>query len=961
MNSIFTDYKEKFEEKSQEVMTLQEYLELCKEDPLSYASAAERMLKAIGTPTVKDTADDMRLARIFLNRKINIYPAFAEFYGMEKTVESIVGFFKHAAQGLEERKQILYLLGPVGGGKSSLAEKLKSLMEKIPFYTLAIGDDDNLELSPVFESPLGLFEPEEWADRLEDEYGIPHRYLTGLMSPWATKRLTKQLKGDISQFKVVRLTPSKLAQIAIAKTEPGDDNNQDISDLVGKVDIRKLNKFEQNDPDCYSFSGGLCRGNQGILEFVEMFKAPIKVLHPLLTATQEGNYKGTENIAAIPFHGIILAHCFSEDTELLTENGWKGIDEVQIGDSIATLNKSYGIIEYQPALHKYEENYVGDMHHMKSSCADHLVTPNHKMIYESYGNYKQLEARDFYIKGAKIPVSGITEKLDWDFYANDDEIRFHTQCITDGSIYYEQIKNNTYNYRFHLKKQRKIDRLINLLQKLDFDFKISDVDDKGAIHIYVKNIDKKFGKFLSVEHKQMSPRQFSVMLKEWSYTDGSYSSSRTEDHFQLSTNNKFHKDFIQEMSVLSKHKTTCAISIKEGYDPVYLLHIRMNVDKVRCDNINKDVIQYSGRVWCLETENHTLVARRNGKVMITGNSNESEWQQFRNNKTNEAFLDRISIVKVPYCTRVSDESNIYNKLIRESALGNAICSPKTMEMLSQFTVLTRIHPPENSNIFSKMRIYDGENLKDTDPKAKSLQEYKDEAGVDEGMTGVSTRLAFKVLSKVFNYDEEETAANPVHLLRVLEDTIEQEQFDEDITSKYMDFLRGTLRPKYIEFLEKEIKIAYLESYSDFGQNLFDRYIDYADHWIQDKDYRDPETGEMFDRGILNNELEKIEKPAEIVNPKEYRGEVVNFCLRYRAGNDGKNPKWTSYEKLRDVVEHKMFANTEDLLPVISFGKKSTQEDERKHGDFVSRMEESGYTARQVRLLVDWYLRARKSE
>ena len=99
-----------------------------------------------------------------------------------------------------------------------------------------------------------------------------------------------------------------LRQVAITKTEPGDENNQDISSLVGKVDIRKLEHLSQNDPDAYSYSGGLCLANQGLLEFVEMFKAPIKMLHPLLTATQEGNFKGTEGFSAIPFNGVIVAH-----------------------------------------------------------------------------------------------------------------------------------------------------------------------------------------------------------------------------------------------------------------------------------------------------------------------------------------------------------------------------------------------------------------------------------------------------------------------------------------------------------------------------------------------------------------------------------------------------------------------------------------------------------------------------
>ena len=137
---------------------------------------------------------------------------------------------------------------------------------------------------------------------IEEKYGIPRRRLNGLMSPWCYKRL-EAFGGDISRFRVAKIQPSRLRQIAIAKTEPGDENNQDISSLVGKVDIRKLETFAQNDPDAYSYSGGLNRANQGILEFVEMFKAPIKMLHPLLTATQEGNYIGTENIGAIPFTG----------------------------------------------------------------------------------------------------------------------------------------------------------------------------------------------------------------------------------------------------------------------------------------------------------------------------------------------------------------------------------------------------------------------------------------------------------------------------------------------------------------------------------------------------------------------------------------------------------------------------------------------------------------------------------
>jgi serine protein kinase len=260
-----------------------------------------------------------------------------------------------------------------------------------------------------------------------------------------------------------------------------------------------------------------------------------------------------------------------------------------------------------------------------------------------------------------------------------------------------------------------------------------------------------------------------------------------------------------------------------------------------------------------------------------------------------------------------------------------------------------------------MRIYDGENLKDTDPKAKSIQEYRDNAGVDEGMSGLSTRFAFKILSKVFNFDTSEVAANPVHLLYVLEQQIEQEQYPKETRDRLFGFIKEFLAPRYVDFIGKEIQTAYLESYSEYGQNIFDRYVTYADFWIQDQEYRDPETGEILDRGSLNEELEKIEKPAGVSNPKDFRNEVVNFVLRARASNNGNNPVWSSYEKLRTVIEKKMFSSTEDLLPVISFSAKSSSDEQKKHDNFVDRMKEKGYTEKQVRLLSEWYLRVRKSQ
>lgn len=641
---VFSRFFEDFDKRKVEELSLQNYLLGCRDSPQMRATTAERMAAAIGEPELVDTSRDQRLGRIFQNRTIRRYPAFSEMYGVEETIERIVGFFQRAAQGLEERKQILYLLGPVGGGKSTLAETLKRLVEREPIYVLKAGD----QISPVFESPLGLFDEARFGKLLADKYNIPGHLLRYPISPWAVKRL-EEFDGDISKFTVARIYPSVLRQACVAKTEPGDENNQDVSTLTGKLDIRQLEHFSQNDPDAYSYSGGLNRTTQGLLEFVEMFKAPIKVLHPLLTATQEGSYMGTENIGAMPYQGIVLAH-----------------------------------------------------------------------------------------------------------------------------------------------------------------------------------------------------------------------------------------------------------------------------------------------------------------------SNESEWLQFKANRNNEAFLDRITVVKVPYCLRATEEAQVYQKLIADSTLRKAPCAPETLTMMARFSVLTRLREHENSTPYSKLRIYDGESIKDTDPKAKSKQEYSDKAGVDEGMTGISTRFAFKVLSETFNHDTKEIAADPVHLMYVLENAILREQFPEEVEGRYLDFVKSELAPRYADFIGEEIQKAYLESYSDYGQNLFDRYIAYADAWIEDQDYRDPDTGQMFDRDVLEHELEKIEKPAGIANPKDFRNEVVKFVLRARVENDGRNPDWRKYAKLRRVIEKRMFSKVEDLLPVISFGAKRDRETDSKHTEFVERMQARGYTQHQVQRLVEWYMRVSRA-
>ena len=847
-----------------------------------------------------------------------------------------------------------YIANGIISHNSSLAERIKLLMEQSTFYAI--------KGCPVNESPLNLFDPDLDGDFFEEEYGISRRYLRFPLCPYCLKRLETTKNEDteelftVEDFRVVKLKPNRLNQLAIAKTEPADESTQDISTLVGKTDMSQLGEFSRADPRAYSFSGGLNKANRGVLDFVEMFKAPIKTLNPLLTATQEGNYNSSEGFSAIPWDGIIVAHCLSDDTEILTEDGWRGVDDIELGDRIATYNSEDKTLNYHPAINKFEYYDVPEIYEFKSSCMDHLVTGEHKMVYYDYKKeFRKELAKDIKSNDQKnFVVSCDYERPKYEKYT-DKEIKFLTWCITDGSL-----RDNLTTYRFHFKKERKIERLSNLLNELRFEWKSSKSSVDDTTNIYVYNIDSsKFPKTLLQEHRKFNSQQTKIMLEEWAHTDGSI--RNTINHsFQIFTNDNSNADIIQELATISGIKTTCVKAKKNGYKDVNMLWVKFDTTQVRSDHPSNGIVEYNGRVWCVEVKNHTIFTRRNGKIVLTGNSNQNEWDAFRNDSKNEAFLDRTNLIRVPYALVTDDVIEILKKLIRKSELNDKPCAPYTIEMLADFIVMTCLTDPENSDIYTKKKVYNGEVLKDTDPKAKSIIEYRSDAGIDEGMTGMSTRFAFKVLSATFNKDPEEVSANPVYLISVLMNSIIKEKLGDDKEKRYINFIREYLQRNYVKYLEKELHKAYIESYPEYGQNMFDRYFMYADHWTRDEEFRDPDTDMKFNRSTLNEELEKIEKAANIANPKDFRNEIVNYINRYRANNQGEFPKWNSYEKMKEVIEAKIFGKTEDILPVISFGSKKTEEEEQKHQGFVDRMAAKGYTLKTIRILVEYYMRVKKS-
>ncbi|MCS6961245.1 MAG: serine protein kinase [Deltaproteobacteria bacterium] len=280
--------------------TVLDYIELVKKDPSIVQTAHERIFNMIIKHGIEepDYETNPKLKRIFGGQKVKIYKFFAsEFFGMEKTIQQLVRYFQSASLKGEESRQVLFLVGPVGSGKSSLVEKIKRGLEELPpFYAL---EDD-----PMFGEPLTIV-PRHFRPQLEEILGVK---IEGDINPVVRYRLLNEFKGKWESYPVATYSFSIRARRGIGVVPPVDPNNQDTSVLIGSEDISKLDKFSEGDPRVLDLSGALNRGNRGLVEFIEIFKNEVEYLHTIITATQEKSIPAPGRHGMIYVDTCIIAH-----------------------------------------------------------------------------------------------------------------------------------------------------------------------------------------------------------------------------------------------------------------------------------------------------------------------------------------------------------------------------------------------------------------------------------------------------------------------------------------------------------------------------------------------------------------------------------------------------------------------------------------------------------------------------
>lgn len=334
-------------------------------------------------------------------------------------------------------------------------------------------------------------------------------------------------------------------------------------------------------------------------------------------------------------------------------------------------------------------------------------------------------------------------------------------------------------------------------------------------------------------------------------------------------------------------------------------------------------------------------------VVVIAHTNEYEYNAYFSNKENEAMIDRMFVVKVPYNLKVSQEVRIYEKLIQQSQwsdetqdLSKVHIAPHSLRVAAMFAVLSRLKPPKKSgmSLMTKMKLYDGERqVGDWDQRhVKELhEEYP-----DEGLNGVSPRFILNRLSAAMVRGDKRYIT-PIDVLRSIRDGLTEYTSNEEERKKLLTLL-DDVRKEYDEQIKKEVQRFFVYSYEEAAHTLLENYLDNVDAFCNKTKVRDPITGEEVDPD--EKLMRSIEEQIGVSEnaKREFREGIMRSVaslarrgVRFEIGSD---------ERLREAIERKLFADLKDVVKITTSARTPDPEQLRKINDVVDRMvAQGGYT------------------
>lgn len=325
--------------------------------------------------------------------------------------------------------------------------------------------------------------------------------------------------------------------------------------------------------------------------------------------------------------------------------------------------------------------------------------------------------------------------------------------------------------------------------------------------------------------------------------------------------------------------------------------------------------------------------------VILAHCNEAEWIKFKSESTNEAILDRIVRVNVPYCLEVSEEQKIYKKMLDESDF-DAHIAPHTLEIAAMFSVLTRLKTSNKVDPVTKMKIYNGNEVVEKGYIKKiDIDDLRDEVR-DEGMTGISTRFIMKSIDAAVA-DSENNMVTPISIREALVKQVKEQVVVEDLREKYLSFLQKELHDEYLKILEKEITKAFVSAYKEQAESLFNNYLDHAEAYVNGSKVKDKVTNEEMQAD--EEFLRSIEEQIGIVGSarENFRADITAYM--FAKLRKGEQIDWTSYGPLKEAIETKLLASVRDISRIVTKSKARDKKQQGKYNEMIQTLiEEYGY-------------------
>jgi len=325
--------------------------------------------------------------------------------------------------------------------------------------------------------------------------------------------------------------------------------------------------------------------------------------------------------------------------------------------------------------------------------------------------------------------------------------------------------------------------------------------------------------------------------------------------------------------------------------------------------------------------------------VIIAHCNEAEWNKFQSEHTNEAILDRIVKIDVPYVLELNQEIKIYEKQLNRSDF-DAHIAPHTLKIASMFSVLSRLKPTEKCDILTKMKIYNGESVIEKGRVKKiDIKDLREENRF-EGMSGISTRFIMKAIDRSLSASDK-GIITPISVLDSLTVQVKEQIINEDNRTRYLELLQKVIREEFLSILESEIAKAFIAAYSEQAQSLFDSYLDHAEAYTTKSRIRDQVTKEEMEPD--ESFLRAIEEQIGITGSSRdgFRSDVTAYM--FAKMRHGDKIDYTSYGPLKEAIEYYLISSVKDIARIVTKSKTRDDEQKQKYSDMVRTMiNEYGY-------------------